>query len=270
MKTHQRAYLEAKRRDKPRIAKIIVDQIRNQNPSGRFLKKVGNGDQLVWQDVGNVKAREKTSQALREGAPEIRDKFETKSVNNTSTFVPYNESINLCSSGTKMVETKCNQPMILQSRHDIRLGPRVVSNEHSFHSNTNQHNKLLTNFQTYGIDNFQLNGWNAQPDSLHCTMKRKRPITIEDSNFYDQQELKRMSSQKVNNGQQYQQNKSRQQRLPYYDIKFHLNHNEKRMNRGPRIRIFKSRMRMEIQAQHKQGDTSTFNLSPTMVNQLFH
>lgn len=71
VKVHQRAYLHAKRRDKPRIARIIVDTIRRQNPSGRFLKK--DAISGAWKDVGNVKAREKTSQALREGAPEIRD-----------------------------------------------------------------------------------------------------------------------------------------------------------------------------------------------------
>lgn len=71
VKIHQRAYLHAKRRDKPRIARIIVDTIRRQSPPGRFLKK----DTIsgAWKDVGNIKAREKTSQALREGAPEIRD-----------------------------------------------------------------------------------------------------------------------------------------------------------------------------------------------------
>eukprot|EP00594_Rhizosolenia_setigera_P002703 CAMPEP_0178954652 /NCGR_PEP_ID=MMETSP0789-20121207/9120_1 /TAXON_ID=3005 /ORGANISM="Rhizosolenia setigera, Strain CCMP 1694" /LENGTH=365 /DNA_ID=CAMNT_0020636099 /DNA_START=79 /DNA_END=1176 /DNA_ORIENTATION=+ len=73
VKSHQRAYLNAKRRDKPRIARVIVDTIRRQSPPGRFLKKDSNNG--TWRDVGNVKAREKTSQALREGAPEIRDSF---------------------------------------------------------------------------------------------------------------------------------------------------------------------------------------------------
>lgn len=69
VKKYQRLYLKAKRRDKPKIARLIVDTVRRR--TGRFLKK----DQAagVWRDVGNNKAREKTSQALREGAPEIRD-----------------------------------------------------------------------------------------------------------------------------------------------------------------------------------------------------
>jgi hypothetical protein len=58
---HQPAYVQARKRDKTRIAKSIVAQVRNRN--GRFLRKE-NGK---WIDVGDKKAAEKTSQALREG-----------------------------------------------------------------------------------------------------------------------------------------------------------------------------------------------------------
>jgi len=69
VKKYQRLYLKAKRRDKPKIARLIVDTVRRRR--GRFLKK--DSASGVWKDVGNNKAREKTSQALREGAPEIRE-----------------------------------------------------------------------------------------------------------------------------------------------------------------------------------------------------
>mmetsp|Transcript_3888 Transcript_3888/g.6507 ORF Transcript_3888/g.6507 Transcript_3888/m.6507 type:complete len:306 (+) Transcript_3888:81-998(+) len=69
VKKYQRLYLKAKRRDKPKIARLIVDTVRRR--TGRFLKKDSVAG--VWKDVGNNKAREKTSQALREGAPEIRE-----------------------------------------------------------------------------------------------------------------------------------------------------------------------------------------------------
>jgi hypothetical protein len=68
VKKYQPQYLKAKRRVKPQIARQIVDTIRHRN--GRFLKKVAGEN--TWRDVGNTKAREKTSQALREGAPELR------------------------------------------------------------------------------------------------------------------------------------------------------------------------------------------------------
>jgi hypothetical protein len=68
VKACQPAYLAAKRRDKPRIAAGIVLAVRRAG--GRFLKK--DDTDAAWKDVGNVRAREKTSQALREGAPDLR------------------------------------------------------------------------------------------------------------------------------------------------------------------------------------------------------
>lgn len=63
-------YLHSSKRDKPSVSKGIVQAIRSLDPPGRFLQR----DELtgLWYDIGDQKAREKTSQALREGAPEIR------------------------------------------------------------------------------------------------------------------------------------------------------------------------------------------------------
>lgn len=57
----QPAYVQAKKMDKSVIAKSIVANIRERN--GRFLKN----DAGSWVDVGDRRATEKTSQALREG-----------------------------------------------------------------------------------------------------------------------------------------------------------------------------------------------------------
>lgn len=54
----QPEYIEAKRREKPYIAQRIVLAVRKMG--GRFLKKDHSN---IWRDVGNTKAREKTSQA---------------------------------------------------------------------------------------------------------------------------------------------------------------------------------------------------------------
>ena len=59
--SRQPAYVQAKKLDKTLIAKSIVANIRENN--GRFLKK----EKGAWVDVGDRKATEKTSQALREG-----------------------------------------------------------------------------------------------------------------------------------------------------------------------------------------------------------
>ncbi len=67
-------YVNSKRLDKPLVALEIIRVWRAQLPPGRFLKldeKTG-----LWNDVGDKKAREKTSQALREKAPMIRKQQE--------------------------------------------------------------------------------------------------------------------------------------------------------------------------------------------------
>jgi hypothetical protein len=64
-------YVNCPKREKPLIARRIVEAVRNQTPPGRFLSK--DTKTGLWNDIGDGKAREKTSQALREGAPIIRD-----------------------------------------------------------------------------------------------------------------------------------------------------------------------------------------------------
>lgn len=70
---NKRVYLQSSKREKPEVSRKIVAEIRSLNPSGRFLQK--NNTSGLWDDIGDQKAREKTSQALREGAPIIRTKI---------------------------------------------------------------------------------------------------------------------------------------------------------------------------------------------------
>eukprot|EP00592_Proboscia_alata_P006110 CAMPEP_0194353872 /NCGR_PEP_ID=MMETSP0174-20130528/2081_1 /TAXON_ID=216777 /ORGANISM="Proboscia alata, Strain PI-D3" /LENGTH=718 /DNA_ID=CAMNT_0039122569 /DNA_START=236 /DNA_END=2392 /DNA_ORIENTATION=+ len=67
---NKRKYLNSSKREKPLVSRQIVLSIRSLKPPGRFLQK----DERTgfWSDIGDQKAREKTSQALREGAPDIR------------------------------------------------------------------------------------------------------------------------------------------------------------------------------------------------------
>mmetsp|Transcript_5721 Transcript_5721/g.8821 ORF Transcript_5721/g.8821 Transcript_5721/m.8821 type:complete len:724 (+) Transcript_5721:272-2443(+) len=67
-------YVNSKRLDKPLVALEIIREWRGQDPPGRFLKL--DESTGMWQDVGDKKAREKTSQALREKAPMIRKQQE--------------------------------------------------------------------------------------------------------------------------------------------------------------------------------------------------
>lgn len=75
---HKVDYVNCKRLDKPLVALGIIREWRGQSPPGRFLKmddKTG-----LWNDVGDKKAREKTSQALRERAPQIRQELEKERI----------------------------------------------------------------------------------------------------------------------------------------------------------------------------------------------
>lgn len=65
---HRRAYLKARKNDKPAISRAIVRSIRET--TGRFLKK--DDKTGLWFEIGDDAAREKTSQALRQRAPEMR------------------------------------------------------------------------------------------------------------------------------------------------------------------------------------------------------
>ncbi|MGK3738212.1 MAG: hypothetical protein ACI90V_005059 [Bacillariaceae sp.] len=60
---YQKEYLNAKKKDKKKIAFKIFTSINDSG--GRFLKR--SADSLVWSEVTQKKAVEKTSQALREG-----------------------------------------------------------------------------------------------------------------------------------------------------------------------------------------------------------
>ena len=66
-------YVTLPKKQKMLLSQSIVNAVRSQNPPGRFLQKDGKTD--LWYDVGDKRAQEKTSQALREGAPEIRLKM---------------------------------------------------------------------------------------------------------------------------------------------------------------------------------------------------
>lgn len=72
----KRLYLTARfKREKRLISSQIVDQVRNLNPPGRFLMK-DLANSSIWHDIGDEKARDKTSQALRETALTVRRQLE--------------------------------------------------------------------------------------------------------------------------------------------------------------------------------------------------
>lgn len=63
-------YVTSTKRQKMTISRSIVEAVRNLSPQGRFLEKDVNTG--LWSDIGDKKAVEKTSQALRDGAASLR------------------------------------------------------------------------------------------------------------------------------------------------------------------------------------------------------
>lgn len=78
--------LAPNKNEKARVAKEVIDLIRAQNPPGRFLQKdpTAMGAMGWWIELDEERIMAKTAQALREGAPQIReehkDEFEENKV----------------------------------------------------------------------------------------------------------------------------------------------------------------------------------------------
>lgn len=71
IKSSKPVYLISSKNEKTAISRSIVAAIRSQN--GRFLER--SKDLQTWYDIGDAKATEKTSQALREGQPKLRKRM---------------------------------------------------------------------------------------------------------------------------------------------------------------------------------------------------
>jgi len=78
--TYKHSYLDknTKKLDKVKIADHIVVTIRNNMPSGRFLKE--DTETKWWKEIGDEKARKKAGQAMREKATETRRELEEGTV----------------------------------------------------------------------------------------------------------------------------------------------------------------------------------------------
>lgn len=77
--TQRENYVATPKSEKPLFAKMIVNTIRNLNPPGRFLKQDQKSE--LWFEIGDKAAWNKTRQALREGAPIIKEQLESAGQN---------------------------------------------------------------------------------------------------------------------------------------------------------------------------------------------
>jgi len=77
VESKKRVYLTARfKAEKRIIADSVLTRIGELQPPGRFLARDSSTN--LWHDVGYEKARDKTSQALRENAPSIRKEIEVE------------------------------------------------------------------------------------------------------------------------------------------------------------------------------------------------
>jgi len=85
------SYIDAQfKRDKRRISQSILDDIKGLTPAGRFLTR--HEKDGPWREIDEDKARDKTSQALRENAPKIRDQIKRERDSFTAQQKQYNSS----------------------------------------------------------------------------------------------------------------------------------------------------------------------------------
>uniref|UniRef100_A0A7S2KQV1 DUF6824 domain-containing protein n=1 Tax=Leptocylindrus danicus TaxID=163516 RepID=A0A7S2KQV1_9STRA len=82
---NKRRYIEASRRHKSLLVESIVKAVRLQNPPGRFLEK--DSKTGMWNDIGDKRAFAKTCQAIREGAPKIREEMQREHGGTTDVVV---------------------------------------------------------------------------------------------------------------------------------------------------------------------------------------
>jgi len=113
-------YVNSKRLDKPLVALEIIRVWRTQLPPGRFLKLEDKSGH--WKDVGDKKAREKTSQALREKAPLLRkqqedEKDKVDGKKSDTKMISFAE-------GTKTESSKSEKPVLAR---DHSLGREYIT-----------------------------------------------------------------------------------------------------------------------------------------------
>ena len=140
VKKFQERYLKAKKRDKPSVAAEIVQEIREKG--GRFLKRASTTPEghVLWVDIGDERAKEKTCQALREGAPEIRrkrkmtlvgDKATKKSTEDGAEISPHGSSVSRSFSNDEGSGSSANHTPIVRETEKSRVLNHSTTNKSS-------------------------------------------------------------------------------------------------------------------------------------------
>jgi len=169
VKKHKMRYIAARKIDKPHVAREVVKIWKNQMPPGRFLIKNSTSDDVSsdsWYVIDDSKAREKTSQCLRERTPEV------------ITFVRSRQI-------RRKKEKEENSNKDHSSNKDVAVDERSVPVD-------SEELKLRTSEQTLLGENLGIHGpmqlWQHVRDkktnvALHNTAARHTEIIIPDAKF---------------------------------------------------------------------------------------
>jgi len=125
VKEYKGKYLKAKKKEKPEVAEHVVNLVRGLDPPGRFLKKVKASE--FWIDIGDTRAKEKTSQALREGAPMIRKKKAHHNADEEDEMEAMDPSFT-SSEGSSPDKSIASEPMKYETIKEGSIGIREKSN----------------------------------------------------------------------------------------------------------------------------------------------
>ena len=133
--SNKQAYIKSMKNDKLRLSKSIVAAIRETG--GRFLERVSpyNKDEdgsapIAYRDIGDRRAIEKTSQALREGQPKL--KRQMIAIENEKKAVSPLSSPSLLNTNTNLPSAIATTPLAsLSTEHLLRLALSNVQSRSS-------------------------------------------------------------------------------------------------------------------------------------------
>ena len=185
----KRVYVTARfKREKRLIATSIVEQIRSMDPPGRFLQKDMNSK--TWVDIGVEKSREKTSQALRENARDVRTQLENE----------YFEARRREQQQVWQQQVAVTQQQVLAQRnvqlHQLKqllvpsaYGHDVSSQPGSFYNEQNPHPQ---SDQQYNYDQFYGSTTPSQEQMMPCQQQQEQRMShhqhVASSSAQDQQQ----------------------------------------------------------------------------------
>jgi len=122
-KEFQEKYIKAiNNYEKYLITMEIMERIQNLDPPGRFIDKDSKKGKSYY-DVGEVRARKKISQALRENAPEIKKKKDDKESPEKIESKPTQKEKDLVEE--KMKHLRVNLAEVVEIKDEVKEQPKV-------------------------------------------------------------------------------------------------------------------------------------------------